>query len=341
MAQLPTNHPIVDAIYQWHEQQQGDWRRPHLGGSMLGDECDRKLWYSFRWTLPPSFNGRMLRLFETGQLEEERIVRELRGIGMTVWEVDPDTGKQVRISMAGGHAGGSLDGIGMDVPGSGKAHVLEFKTHNSKSFKELQKKGVEEAKPMHYAQMQIYGYKMELERFLYVAKNKDTDELYVERGHIKRSAGAALEARAEKIVFSDEPLERIATDPSFFKCKFCDYSPVCHGNKAPAVSCRTCAFSTPRPDGTWYCERHSTDLTTDDQKDACPDHLFNPSMLNLEVKQYDPEAHTMEYTSGLINAAEDSREGIGSRQISAAEDVRALDLNCLEILNRFDGEVKG
>lgn len=340
MAKLPTTHPIVEAIYQWHESNQGDWRRKHLGGSMLGEECLRKLWYSFRWTLPPAFGGRMLRLFETGQLEEGRFVAELRGIGCKVWEVDPETGRQITIKMAGGHAGGSLDAIAVDVPGSKNPHVVEMKTHNSKSFKELQAKGVEASKPMHYAQMQIYGYKTDVPRFLYMAKNKDTDELYVERGHIKKTEGKALEAKAERIVFSEEPLDRISSDPAFFKCKFCDYSDVCHGHKAPTVSCRSCAFVTPCQDGTWFCERHKTDLTTDDQKDACPDHLFNPSMLNLEVKQYDPETHTIEYTSGLINAAEDSKAGIGSRQISVANDVRGLDLNALEILNRFDGEVK-
>lgn len=339
MAKLPTNHPIVDLIYKLHESRQGEWRRPHLGGSMIGDECDRKLWYSFRWTLPPSFDGRMLRLFETGHLEEDRFVKELRGIGCQVWEVDPETGRQITISMAGGHAGGSLDGIAVDVPGSSKPHVVEMKTHNAKSFKDLQQKGVEASKPMHYAQMQIYGYKMDLERFLYLGKNKDTDELYVERGHIKKKVGQGLEERSEKIVFSDEPLERLSTDPAFFKCKFCDYSPVCHGHKAPAVSCRTCAFVTPRSDGTWLCERHKTDLTTDDQKDACPDHLFNPAMLNLEVSEYDPDAHTMSYKNGLINSAEDG-DGISSRSIAEAEDVRALDGGATDIVKRFDGEVK-
>lgn len=339
MAQLPTDHPIVTAIYQLHESKQGDWRRPHLGGSLLGDECERKLWYSFRWALAPSFGGRMLRLFETGQLEEDRFVKELRGIGCQVWEVDPDTGRQIRIKMAGGHAGGSLDGVAIDVPGSSKPHVVEMKTHNAKSFKELKQKGVEAAKPQHYAQMQIYGHKEGLPRFLYLAKNKDTDELYVERGHIKPSVGKQLEEKAERIVFSEEPLSGISSDPAFFKCKFCDYSPVCHGKKAPTVSCRSCAFVTPHQDGTWFCERHKTDLTTDDQKDACPDHLFNPSMMPLKVKEYDPDSHTMSYENGLINAAEDSGQGISSRSIEAAEDVRALDGNATAIVGKFDGSV--
>ena len=35
-------------------------------------------------------------------------------------------------------------------------HVVEFKTHSAKSFRELAAKGVAEAKPQHWAQMQVY-----------------------------------------------------------------------------------------------------------------------------------------------------------------------------------------
>lgn len=336
MAQLPTNHPIVEAIYKWHESNQTDWRRPHLGGSMLGDECDRKLWYSFRWALPPEFNGRMLRLFETGQLEEARFVSELRGIGVTVWEVDPDTGQQIRIEMAGGHSGGSLDGIALDVPGSSKPHVVEMKTHNAKSFSDLKRHGVEKSKPMHYAQMQIYGYKMGIERFLYIAKNKDNDELYVERGHIKSSIGKALERRAEKIVFTDEPPERLSDDPSFYLCKFCQFSQTCHGNKAPTVTCRSCAFSTVKDDGTWHCEHHDKLLSIGDQKSACESHLFNPSMLRIKAIEFDPENHRVTYENGLVNGS----GGFKSSDISAADDINFCNDEVLSVIDAFDGRVE-
>ena len=40
--------------------------RGHLGFSGIGDSDERKLWLSFRWCLPPTFEGRMLRLFDLG-----------------------------------------------------------------------------------------------------------------------------------------------------------------------------------------------------------------------------------------------------------------------------------
>lgn len=304
---------------------------------MIGEECTRQLWYSFRWALPPEFEGRLLRLFETGQLEEDRFVAELRGIGAKVWEVDPDTGRQFTISMAGGHAGGSVDGVAVDVPGSSKPHLVEMKTHNAKSFRELKQKGVEESKPVHYAQMQIYGHKMGLPRFLYIAKNKDTDELYVERGHIKKTVGAELEKRAERIVFADEAPERISDDPAFYKCKFCQFWRVCHGTKAPTVSCRSCAFVTPKDDGTWFCEHHKKTVDFQAQKDACDRHLFNPSMVNMRVIEFDPESHRISYEGGMVNGD----GGMKSTDIAAAEDMTALDQNVAMLVDRFDGRVTG
>ena len=84
-------------------------------GRLIGKSCARALWYDFRWATPARFEGRMLRLFETGQREEERLGRNLRATGATVLEVDPATGRQFRVEAHGGHFGGSLDGIAIGL----------------------------------------------------------------------------------------------------------------------------------------------------------------------------------------------------------------------------------
>lgn len=58
--------------------------RTHLGASEIGSDCDRYLWYKFRWFFDEVFPGRMYRLFERGNLEEMRMVKWLEGIGCTV-----------------------------------------------------------------------------------------------------------------------------------------------------------------------------------------------------------------------------------------------------------------
>ncbi|MBL4557300.1 MAG: hypothetical protein JKP98_09850 [Rhodobacteraceae bacterium] len=176
MAELPEPPmPTLSAIYASYEARQGDGFRDHLGASLIGKSCARALWYDFRWATPARHTGRILRLFETGQLEEARLVRDLRATGATVLEVDPETGRQFRVEAHGGHFGGSLDAVALGLLEAPKTwHVVEFKTHSAKSFAELVAKGVANAKPQHAAQMQIYMHLTGITRALYVAVCKDT-----------------------------------------------------------------------------------------------------------------------------------------------------------------------
>ena len=52
-----------------YEEAQGDGFREHLGASLIGKSCERALWYDFHWATRSRHEGRILRLFETGQRE--------------------------------------------------------------------------------------------------------------------------------------------------------------------------------------------------------------------------------------------------------------------------------
>jgi hypothetical protein len=68
--------------------------RSHLGASEIGHDCNRYLWYKFRWFFYETFSGRMYRLFERGHLEEMRFVKWLEGIGC---KVDTDDFSKVKL----------------------------------------------------------------------------------------------------------------------------------------------------------------------------------------------------------------------------------------------------
>ena len=92
MAPLPPQPmPTLDAIYAAYVAEDDDGFRDHLGASIIGKECERALWYDFRWATRRAFSGRMLRLFETGKREEDRLVRDLRRTSATVLDTDPAT----------------------------------------------------------------------------------------------------------------------------------------------------------------------------------------------------------------------------------------------------------
>jgi hypothetical protein len=280
MAELPAPPtPTLTAIYSAYEARQGDGFREHLGASLIGKPCGRALWFDFRWVTSSRFSGRMLRLFETGQREEDRIVANLRSTGATVLEVDPETGRQFRVEAHGGHFGGSLDGAALGLLEAPKTwHVVEFKTHSVKSFTDLVAKGVVKSKPQHAAQMQIYMHLTGLTRAMYVAVCKDTDALHIERIEADPAEATRLLDKAKRIIDAQHPPARISDDPTWFECRMCSHHAACHIGETAALNCRTCLHSTP-VDGGWHCARHDRRLEPQDQRRACSRHLFIPDLV--------------------------------------------------------------
>lgn len=297
MAELPTfSSPTRDAIFAAYEADAEAGFRAHLGASVIGKPCERALWYDFRWTTRRAHPGRLLRLFETGQREEARFVQNLRRIGATVLEVDPDTGRQFRVAAHGGHFGGSLDAVAIGLPEAPKTwHVLEFKTHSAKSFNGLITKGVALSKPQHLAQMQIYMHLTGLTRALYLAVNKDTDELYAERIELDGGMAEQLLAKAQRVIFAATPPPRISEDPAWYECRLCDHAALCRGEAAAEIHCRSCLAATPVEDG-WHCARHDKALSLADQRAACAQHLYVPALVPAE--QIDADTDWVEYRLG-------------------------------------------
>ncbi|MBU3748394.1 MAG: oxidoreductase, partial [Burkholderiaceae bacterium] len=245
MAELPFTASLTrEAIFAAYEADVSDGFRAHLGASLIGKDCERALWFDFRWVTRARHHGRLLRLFETGQLEEARLVQNLRRTGATVLEVDPDTGRQFRVEAHGGHFGGSLDGLAINLLEAPKTwHVLEFKTHSVKSFNDLLAKKVQGSKPLHVAQMQTYMHLTGLTRALYVAVCKDTDDIYVERLEVDHAFAQGLLGKAKRVIFAATPPAGISKDPTWYQCRMCDHAPVCHVNQVNAaaaeINCRT------------------------------------------------------------------------------------------------------
>ncbi len=286
----PETTSTVAAIYRWHKATADSGHRPHLGASVIGHACERYLWLLFRWAGAEDFDGRMLRLFDTGKRAEPRFVEELRGIGCEVHDVD-EFGRQFRVSDIAGHFGGSMDGAALGLPEAPKTwHCLEFKTHSDKSFVELVKKKVREAKPQHWAQCQVYMGLMGMDRAMYIAENKNTSEVYVERIEFDQVEFTRLVERARRIITTGTPPARLSEDPAWFECKFCHFHAQCHGQAVAEVNCRTCAHSTPRvdvPGGVWQCELEHVQLDDATQRQGCNGHRSIPILLEKIGRQTD------------------------------------------------------
>ena len=331
MPTLPENvlQPTVQAIYALHtDKAKTESERCYLGWSQIGRPCKRALWYTFRLATHHAFEGRMLRLFDTGHREEERVLQELRGIGCEVWDRDPQTGKQFGCESLGGHLRGHLDAVVKGLPEAPKtAHLVDVKTCNDKKFAELVRDGMQKVYPSYYAQAQGYMGQFGLTRAMYIFVNKNTDQIHTERFEFDEPAYKALLERAREIVYSAEPPERLSEDPAWFECKFCEHRAICHGTQAPRVNCRTCLHSTPTESGAWRCERKEKTLSFQDQQAGCAEHRYIPAVLHwADAVDADAQKNTVSYRlkTGAEFVNGDPPLGYTSAEIQAAADKAAL-----------------
>ncbi len=257
---------IYDAIKR---ERQGSKYLSRLGASSFGQECLRRTYLSWRGFAFSDFDGRMLRLFETGHLQEARIVDDLRRAGFAVWDKDED-GNQFGFTDTTGHLIAKLDGVIKGIPGDEDTpHTLEIKTHSRKSFDTLIKKGMKEAKFEHYVQMQIGMWLSGISKGLYVALCKDDEAYHVEFVEPDEEVLTALKEQLDTLLTASLVPAGISENPDKFPCAWCDMKAVCYGLDKPDRNCRTCVNCEPIEDGGWICSLTSTGLTKQEQEKAC------------------------------------------------------------------------
>lgn len=248
--------------------------RPYLGMSQLGHECNRYLWYSFRWAYGGFISARKNRLYNRGHHEEPIIYKILESIGLIVW------GDQTEIQAVYGHCKGHCDGIVRGVIEAPKTnHLLEIKTMGDKYFKDTQKNGLKITYPVYYGQMQVYMHGLGLIRGLFIAINKNDDDLYIERIYYDKEYAEMLLQKAEGIIIANKPPEK-AFRPTWWKCKNCDARGICHQNETPQENCRTCEQIQILKKGKWKCNEYNLSLSTEQQRLGCDNYDVLHTLLN-------------------------------------------------------------
>lgn len=259
----------------------GSEHRAHLGASLIGEQCLRKLWFGFRWIYRKQHNGRQERLFNRGHLEEARFTKWLRHAGHTVNDIDPVTGKQWRVDGVGGHFGGSQDGEIILAPryGYSKPLLLEYKTNGTGAgFTKVRDSGVEIAKPIHMDQMNVYGTIKKYEFALYCIVNKNDDDIITQIVKLDWDRGNRLEEKAKVIILSQEAPPRGYANPSAQGCQWCDYKEVCYYREPPEKNCRACRYGTPLPGKIWQCGKWNAAIPDEVIPIGCPDYdsIYKP-----------------------------------------------------------------
>ncbi len=209
--------------------------REYLGASRLGAPCERQLQYEYAKAPVDhgkAFSGRLLRIFERGHRTEDMVIRWLRMAGF-VLKTEDANGHQFGFSVAGGRLRGHVDGVLIAGPdGFAYPSLWENKCLGSKSWRDVEKKGLAVSKPVYAAQIAIYQSYLDLhtQPALFTAVNADTMEIHAELIPFDAALAQGMSDRAARVIQATEAsdlLPRAFTDPTHFECKFCAYADRC------------------------------------------------------------------------------------------------------------------
>ena len=214
-------------ILQTQEDNFKDKTINKLGASEIGNKCARALYYSYHKEPRKKPESRLVRLFNRGKLEEARIIAYLRLMGLDVLPTDNE-GRQFFFKDFDDHFQGHCDGL---IFHNNEYILLEMKTMNDKSFTKTDDKGVAEAHPIYYTQMQVYMGYFGIKQALFVSANKNNDDLYFELVNYDKIEYSSILTKVNDIITCQniDELPRISTLPSYFECRWCPYRGVCYG----------------------------------------------------------------------------------------------------------------
>lgn len=260
---------LTDITDKLNDEETESLPRPYLGLSSIGSKCYRKLQHDHYWTYKNKISARVQRLFNVGHSTEQVIIDDLAKVGIYV------KGQQQEFIGFAGHWMGHCDGSAISELDIGRSFLVEFKTHNDKNFAALQKAGVKSAYPGHYAQMMSYMGYGEYPYGLYVGYNKNDSYYHMEIIVFDEDFFHELQRKEQEVVQAPELLLRIGNGKeTWFECKLCSASNVCHGKAPVERNCRTCAFVDVKDHGVWACSKHNNHLDVEEQITGCHEYLL-------------------------------------------------------------------
>lgn len=277
VAITPTADPTLVALDDAMEIEQNGKPRGHLGASMIGDKCHRKIWYSFRWVAAPHFDAATLRRFDDGHRSEDIMAARLRTVNGIELHTEAEDGKQYGFKDHGGHFAGSVDGVIRGLLQAPKTpHIWEHKCVGEKGFNKLQKlkethgeKGaLVEWNLTYYGQAQVYMHYFQLPRHYMTVNTAGSRDHTSVRTDYHQPHAESLINKAQAIIASDTPPTRITEQKDHWECKFCSFARQCHFAEAVSDNCRTCRHSEP-VEGGWHCHKHNAPLGRNSQLMGC------------------------------------------------------------------------
>ena len=240
MVEIPNKpDPTLEAMKAAYlaEVSQKRVKRSYLGASLIGHDCSRHIWYSYKnydgdeqmWGAKGHFSA------ESGHWAESVTADRLRLIpGLQLWTHKED-GYQYGWKAMGGEFRGHVDGVIQGLLQAPKAfHIWEHKDKDHKYFTEFcnlkvskgEKKTLEAWDKQYYVQAQINMHYLEIDRHYLTVSLAGARAYESVRTEYNGEFAEQYVDRAAKIIESKSPPPRISEKPDFFKCKLCKFREV-------------------------------------------------------------------------------------------------------------------
>lgn len=236
------NDPTLEAMKRVCEERAAKVtkERDYLGASLIGEECVRKVWYSYNHYPRQPFSASTLWNFEDGHRIEDIIADRLRLIpGIQLW-THQENGQQYGFSALNGKFRGHVDGVIKGLLQAPKApHVWENKCSAQKKFDEFkalkvkhgEKNTLKEWNYNYFVQAQLYMHYLQIDRHymtVALAGGRDIDSC---RTEYQGEVAEKYINRADSVLKAKDEPPRLSDKPDFWLCRFCDFKDVCHGQK--------------------------------------------------------------------------------------------------------------
>jgi|WetSurMetagenome_2_1015567.scaffolds.fasta_scaffold03341_18 hypothetical protein len=316
MAQLPKQEQFDRTLLKIDsaiEQKKAlEKQRNYLGMSQIGDECWRKLFYSFRNAEKKEWTEKGIKAIEDGFLQEGVMAFRLRllpfielhtNISNTVNNVlgiriiaPGDDNDQIGFRLLLDHFSGHIDGVIRGIiEAPGTWHIWEHKSVNDIKFNKLQKSRQERGEKqalyewdiIYYAQAQIYMHCAELTRH-YLTVTTPGGRSYISiRTEYNRKYAESIIEKAKSIIFDNWTIPaRLSESREYFSCKWCEFQKICHDKNFPQVNCQTCRYSDPVQGGQRKCLLKDKIIDPTILCLDCISHIYNPALIQAELVEH-------------------------------------------------------
>ena len=313
MAKIPetTNLTLQAIDSALEEKQKLEAERNYLGMSQIGEECWRKLFYSFRNACKRQISASGIRAIEDGYLQEKVMIDRLKLLPyIELHTTDPEQfdnqiGFRLLDNQFCGHCDGIIKGI-LEAPKSW--HIWECKAVNETKFKKLislkdefgEKKALMEWDIIYFAQAQIYMYCAELERHYLTVVSPGGRNYISCRTELDKNIALSLIEKAKTIIDDNWTIPaKLSEQREFYKCKWCEFSGICHDGDIPALNCKTCRYSETVADGKRYCNFKKEELKNEVLPIGCKDHIYNPALIPAKLLDHQADGCIYQTQTGF------------------------------------------